>query len=153
MIEKRPLVSDLYTADPSAHVFNGKIYIYPSHDPGEMVENKTGSVKYGIIYLVSGIMGNVVSYMYEIISGVRYVSVGASGAVYGIIGALIYLVLRKTDGLNIQIKRLILMVAYCVYSSFATAHVDFAAHLGGLLFGFVITALLCPKGGNAKSES
>jgi GH43 family beta-xylosidase len=27
-----PLVSDLYTADPSAHVFNGKIYIYPSHD-------------------------------------------------------------------------------------------------------------------------
>jgi len=28
----RPLVSDLYTADPSAHVFNGKIYIYPSHD-------------------------------------------------------------------------------------------------------------------------
>ena len=120
---------------------------------GEMVENKTGSFKYGIIYLVSGIMGNVVSYMYEIISGVRYVSVGASGAVYGIIGALIYLVLRKTDGLNIQIKRLILMVAYCVYSSFATAHVDFAAHLGGLLFGFVITALLCPKGGNAKSES
>lgn len=28
----KPLVSDLYTADPSAHVFNGKIYIYPSHD-------------------------------------------------------------------------------------------------------------------------
>jgi hypothetical protein len=27
-----PLVSDIYTADPSAHVFNGKIYIYPSHD-------------------------------------------------------------------------------------------------------------------------
>lgn len=28
----KPLISDLYTADPSAHVFNGKIYIYPSHD-------------------------------------------------------------------------------------------------------------------------
>ncbi|RDV11068.1 alpha-N-arabinofuranosidase [Pontibacter diazotrophicus] len=27
-----PLVTDLYTADPSAHVFNGRIYIYPSHD-------------------------------------------------------------------------------------------------------------------------
>ena len=27
-----PLVTDIYTADPSAHVFNGKIYIYPSHD-------------------------------------------------------------------------------------------------------------------------
>lgn len=28
----QPLISDIYTADPSAHVFNGKIYIYPSHD-------------------------------------------------------------------------------------------------------------------------
>jgi hypothetical protein len=28
----QPLVSDIYTADPSAHVFNGRIYIYPSHD-------------------------------------------------------------------------------------------------------------------------
>ncbi|WP_069659787.1 glycoside hydrolase family 43 protein [Arcticibacter eurypsychrophilus] len=28
----QPLVTDIYTADPSAHVFNGKIYIYPSHD-------------------------------------------------------------------------------------------------------------------------
>jgi len=27
-----PLIKDIYTADPSAHVFNGKIYIYPSHD-------------------------------------------------------------------------------------------------------------------------
>src|SRR5690348_10091920 len=27
-----PLVTEIYTADPSAHVFNGKVYIYPSHD-------------------------------------------------------------------------------------------------------------------------
>jgi hypothetical protein len=27
-----PLITNIYTADPSAHVFNGKIYIYPSHD-------------------------------------------------------------------------------------------------------------------------
>ena len=28
----KPLVDHIFTADPSAHVFNGKIYIYPSHD-------------------------------------------------------------------------------------------------------------------------
>jgi hypothetical protein len=28
----KPLISTIYTADPSAHIFNGKIYIYPSHD-------------------------------------------------------------------------------------------------------------------------
>ena len=27
-----PLVKDIYTADPSAHVFNGRLFIYPSHD-------------------------------------------------------------------------------------------------------------------------
>ena len=27
-----PMVSEIYTADPSAHIFNGKIYVYPSHD-------------------------------------------------------------------------------------------------------------------------
>ena len=30
--ERKPLIKTLYTADPSAHVFGGKIYIYPSHD-------------------------------------------------------------------------------------------------------------------------
>ena len=30
--QKQPLVTNIYTADPSAHVFNGKLYIYPSHD-------------------------------------------------------------------------------------------------------------------------
>jgi hypothetical protein len=30
--KSRPLVENIYTADPSAHVFNGKIYVYPSHD-------------------------------------------------------------------------------------------------------------------------
>lgn len=120
---------------------------------GEMIENKIGSVKYAIIYFVSGIIGNVISYTYEMISGARYVSIGASGAVYGIIGALAYLVLIKTKGLNVDPRRLLIMLGLCVYSSFATPHVDFAAHIGGLAAGFIITALLCPKGGKAESES
>ncbi len=46
MIEKKPLVTDLYTADPSAHVFNGKIYIYPSHDRDIDVENNDNGDQY-----------------------------------------------------------------------------------------------------------
>ncbi|MBW3127474.1 glycoside hydrolase family 43 protein [Hymenobacter profundi] len=39
----QPLVRDIYTADPSAHVFNGKIYVYPSHDiETGMPENDNG---------------------------------------------------------------------------------------------------------------
>jgi hypothetical protein len=42
-LEKKPLIKDLYSADPSAHVFNGKIYIYPSHDEDiETIDNDNG---------------------------------------------------------------------------------------------------------------
>ena len=38
IVSKSPLVTHLYTADPSAHVFGGRIYIYPSHDVDEVME-------------------------------------------------------------------------------------------------------------------
>lgn len=41
-----PLVTDIYTADPSAHVFNGKLYIYPSHDVESEVQ-KNGAAGAG----------------------------------------------------------------------------------------------------------
>jgi hypothetical protein len=39
----QPLITDLYTADPSAHVFNGKIFIYPSHDIDAGIPDDLGS--------------------------------------------------------------------------------------------------------------
>ncbi len=40
----QPLVSSIYTADPSAHVFQGKIYVYPSHDvPTDIPDDDLGS--------------------------------------------------------------------------------------------------------------
>ena len=39
-IDRKPLANDLYTGDLSAYVFNGKIYLYPSHDQDKEVEEK-----------------------------------------------------------------------------------------------------------------
>ena len=40
----QPLVTSIYTADPSAHVFGGKIYVYPSHDvPTDIPDDDLGS--------------------------------------------------------------------------------------------------------------
>jgi hypothetical protein len=36
----KPLITSMYTADPSSHVFNGKIYIYPSHDIDACIPEK-----------------------------------------------------------------------------------------------------------------
>ena len=39
----QPLVTNIYTADPAAHVFNGRLYIYPSHDiESGILENDNG---------------------------------------------------------------------------------------------------------------
>lgn len=43
-----PLVKHIYTADPSAHVFEGKLYIYPSHDLDETIESNDNGDQYGM---------------------------------------------------------------------------------------------------------
>ena len=41
--QNTPLVTDIFTADPSAHVFNDRIYVYPSHDiPHDGEDNDNG---------------------------------------------------------------------------------------------------------------
>lgn len=123
------------------HLFSNMILLYFL---GEIVETKIGSVKFSIIYFISGIIGNVVSYEYSLHNG-GYVSVGASGAIYALLGAFVVLVIRKYKGFDVPKKRLILMIAYCIYSSF-DANVDFAAHFGGLIAGAIITFVVTMGG-------
>jgi hypothetical protein len=49
MANPSPLISHLYTADPSAHVFNGKLYIYPSHDRETDIEDNDNGDQYDMI--------------------------------------------------------------------------------------------------------
>lgn len=46
MADKQPFVTHLYTADPSAHVFNGKLYVYPSHDRETDIKNNDKGDQY-----------------------------------------------------------------------------------------------------------
>ena len=48
-IMKKPLVTSIYTADPSAHVFNGKLYIYPSHDRDSNVAPDNNGSQYDMV--------------------------------------------------------------------------------------------------------
>ncbi|MCR5357204.1 MAG: rhomboid family intramembrane serine protease [Lachnospiraceae bacterium] len=119
---------------------------------GEMVEKVCGSVKYAVIYFSAGILGNAASLFYEMISGARYSSLGASGAVYGILGALIVLALKRVSGINIVRQRIPLALIYCLYSSFIMPNIDFAAHIGGFIAGVILTSLLV-RGDNTDEET
>jgi Glycosyl hydrolases family 43 len=49
MLEKKPLITHMYSADPSAHSFNGKIYIYPSHDLDLELESNDNGDQYAMV--------------------------------------------------------------------------------------------------------
>ena len=56
--KSRYLVKDIYIADPSAHVFNGKIYVYPSHDvEAGIAENDNGEARFAPMFHTGSIGG------------------------------------------------------------------------------------------------
>ena len=112
---------------------------------GGAVERNLGHIRYLFLYLVSGIGGNVVSVLYDRVQGVNTYSVGASGAVFGVMGTLIILILRGRKKLrsgSSLLPRAAFAVFYAVYSGFRNPYTDNAAHLGGLLFGAALGTLL-----------
>ena len=67
-------------------------------------------------------------------------------------GATFFLVFTKRENIKVSITRMVIMVVYCVYSSFVEAHIDVAAHIGGLLIGLLLAVVLCSKKGKTESE-
>ena len=108
---------------------------------GNAVERNLGHIRYLALYLLSGIGGNVISVLYDRAQGVNIYSVGASGAVFGVMGTLFVLIIRGRKKLrsgSSLLTRAAFAVFYAVYSGFRNPYTDNAAHLGGLAFGVVL---------------
>lgn len=124
------------------HYFSNMLLLYFL---GDMLERKVGRIRFGVLYLLTGVIGNAFSCFHEYVSGLRYVSYGASGAVFGLIGMLFYMVMRRDERIKVSMPSMIFMVIYCIYSSFAGIQVNVAAHLGGLLSGMLLMFVFYPR--------
>lgn len=138
------LITSLFLHFGLSHLVNNMVLLTYV---GCELENRVGSVKYLIIYLLSGAAGNVVSLVFTHIftENIYVVSAGASGAIFGVIGALFVVVLKnhtKTETLTPQ--RLLLLVIITIYCGLTSEGVDNAAHIGGL-FGGIIGGFLLSK--------
>jgi rhomboid protease GluP len=110
---------------------------------GWNLEYEIGKIKFLIIYFVSGLAGNILSAFGDIMIGEYAVSAGASGAVFGIMGALLYVAIRNKGRIGtISGRGLVLMVILSLYYGFTSAGVDNLAHIGGLIAGFILGVLL-----------
>lgn len=126
--------------------FNMLLLIYI----GNSLEKQMGKFRYLIIYLVGGMAGNVLSLLFDMHTGVYAVSAGASGAIFAVVGALIWIVLRNKGNLEgYSIQRLVLMAVLTVADGFTMGGVDNLAHIGGLAAGFLLAVLLYRKKGMA----
>lgn len=102
------------------------------------LESRIGSICYLILYMLSGIVGNVVSFFYYGINGQTTVSAGASGAVFGVTGALFaVLLVNRTKTENLSTKRLLFLIIIEICYGLTTAGIDNAAHIGGFLSGII----------------
>ena len=112
---------------------------------GQLVEKSYGSTRFLIIYILAGLFGSVFSYMFNSTT----IGVGASGAVFGVLGALAAFFLRQRDTFGVIARQnlagLILLVGVNLVFGFITPGIDNWAHMGGLASGFGLGLLLAPK--------
>lgn len=110
---------------------------------GRFTERFFGGGKYFLLYFGAGVAGNIVSVLWNP-SGV---AAGASGAIFGIIGAYLALLVDRSTRIPSAITRFHLLstlafVVLTIVLGILQDHVDNAAHFGGLVFGFFFGCLL-----------
>lgn len=109
---------------------------------GSQLESFLGKVKFTIIYLISGISGA----LFSMIFGGNYASIGASGAIFGLMGSLVYFGYHYRVYLGNVIKsQIIPLIAVNLLFGFLSTGIDNFAHIGGLIGGAVITIALGVK--------
>lgn len=112
---------------------------------GPAAEEIFGSLRFGAVYLLSGIAGVVASYGFHPCA----LSVGASGALFGLMGALgaFYWIGRRLLGdlARLQVRQIVALAAINLIIGFSIPNIDNFAHMGGLGGGVIAGLALAPR--------
>ena len=113
---------------------------------GWNLELQTGKIRFLLIYFGSGLFGNVVSLIFHGAAQEYTVSAGASGAIFGLMGALLWVVIANHGRLGrLSGRGMLVMVALSLYFGLSSSGVDNYAHIGGLVCGFLLALILYRK--------
>lgn len=113
---------------------------------GREIESLYGSDRYIVIYVLSGLFGSLLSFAGR---GPEVVSVGASGAIFGLIGMnLAYFLLHRENFGQFGRQRVmntLFVIGLNLVLGFTIPRIDNLAHLGGLIAGFALGYGLAPR--------
>lgn len=129
------IVSSMFIHIGIFHLFMNMLALYYL---GTAVERIFGPMKFLFIYLLSGIIGGLASFAFTI-----NVSAGASGAIFGLFGALLFFGLHERKVFLQTIGRgIFFIIIFNVLFGFTVPQIDNGAHIGGLLAGFISSAIV-----------
>ena len=122
-----------------ANILHLLVNCYSLYIIGSQLESFLGKIKYLIVYLVSALFGSLMSIVF-LKTGV---SVGASGAIFGLLGSLLYFGYHYRVYLgNVLIRQIVPIIILNLAIGFLSSGIDNAAHIGGLFGGALITMAL-----------
>ena len=124
-----------------AHLLSNMLYLVLV---GYRLERAQGHVRFFLLYMLGGLIASFVSVLYYQFTKDPAICAGASGAVYGLIGAMLVLMIRNRNRNAIRsgIPRVAFIILFIVWSSTASEGVDAAAHIGGLVAGALLSLAL-----------
>ena len=113
--------------------------MYSLYIIGREVESLFGKIKYIIIFILSGISGSIMSLAFTH----NTISAGASGAIFGLLGALLYFGIHYRTYLGEAIKRSVVpIIVVNLIIGFLAEGIDLAAHIGGLVGGVLVAMMV-----------
>jgi len=111
---------------------------------GIFLEPRLGRTWYAIIYVTTGIIASIASlYLHD-----ATVSIGASGAIFGLYGVFLALLLTNIfpkDFSKTFLSSTLIFIGYNLIMGFAGSGIDNAAHIGGMVSGFILGLILSPQ--------
>lgn len=153
------VITSMFMHSDFSHVFNNMLVLF---FVGDNLERAAGKIRYLILYFGTGILAGITSISYNMwkesgqyLIGESVFSIGASGAIFGVVGAMLYIVAINRGRLeDISTRQMVLFVIFSLYGGFANTQIDQAAHVGGFLAGILLAAIVYrrPKRRNAVEQ-
>lgn len=147
------IISSMFLHMGLLHLVNNMILLFFL---GNVVEREVGWLTFTAMYFVSGIWANISMFIYEMVIKQDIVVVGASGAIFGLLGVLFALVLfKRVTQQTMPLSRVLVVIMLSVLNGFSDTNVANWAHIGGLVAGFIFGVIYCllkPKKGRITDE-
>lgn len=147
------VITSMFLHSSFSHLANNLLVLF---FVGDNLERAAGKIRYILIYFGSGIIAGISSIVYNMRNdelNIYTLSVGASGAIFGIVGAMVYiLIINKGHLEDISIVQIVLFAVFSLYGGFTSVNVDNAGHIGGFVAGLILAIILYRKQKAVKDQ-